>query len=73
MVLKSEFVINNRVVGVVRFEQVLERAWSALRCRFDVVNCYGWEVNGRVVATVCIEEREFEGWYGEHLVFGSYC
>jgi hypothetical protein len=55
--VKAQAVVYDRVVCVVRFEEVLQRPWSLLRCRLYVVNFDGGEVDGRVNRRRRAEER----------------
>ena len=50
MVVESEFVVDDGKVGVIRFEQMLQRPGSLFRCCFDIVNLNAWQINGRVFA-----------------------
>ena len=50
MVVKTEFVVDDGEVGVVRFEEVLQCPRSLFRCSFDIVDVNRLEINCRVVA-----------------------
>ena len=56
MVVKSEVVIYDGVVGVICFEQVLEGSQSLLGCGFNVVDLDGRKVDGEVCAFSCTEK-----------------
>lgn len=59
--MKPQIVVYDRVVRVVRFEEVLQRAGPLLRCCLDIVDFDGGEGDGWVGGGCGGEEgREFE-------------
>jgi hypothetical protein len=48
MVVEGEVVVDNRVVSMVRFEQVLEGSRSLFGCGFDIVDFHRGNVYGEV-------------------------
>ena len=57
VVVELEFVVNDRKVGVIRFEQMLQRPGSLFRCCFDIVNLNRWQINGRVFTVEGVQKR----------------
>ena len=65
--MKAKLVIYDGVISVIRFEEVLQRPWPPLCSGFYIVNLYGWQVNGRMIATVRVEKRYLKRRYAEHF------
>jgi hypothetical protein len=60
MVVEAEVVVDDGVIGVVRFEQMLQRPGSLFRCCFNIMNVNGCEINGRIFAVERVQKRQLE-------------
>lgn len=65
--MKAEFIIDDAVIDVVRFEDVFQTSRSLLRVLFNVVDFDGWDLDGWCAREGGEELRELEASQGrEH-------
>ena len=57
MVMEAKVVVEDRVIGVIRFQQMLEGSRSLLGCGLDVVDFYRREADGKPAVVACAEYR----------------
>lgn len=60
MIVEAEVMVDDGVVGVIRFEKVLQRPSSLLRRCLHVVDLNGRQINAGVIPTISIPKWNLE-------------